>query len=285
MEEVRISDFAGSWYPGSESECRAAIKNFSNAGLSCPDAEDVLGGIVPHAGWFYSGQVACNVIKCLSNQGAPETCVIFGRHLHPESPCYIMKKGLWETPLGSIEIDMDMAAALAEEFSFIEETPSFHEPDNTIELQLPFIKYFFPETKIVPIGVPPNSTALSIAKRAAGISKKMGRRSIALGSTDLTHYGLNYGYIPEGTGEDAVEWVKNKNDRRVVDLMLKMDGAGIIQEALQNQNACCSGAAGAAAEMAKGLGADRAEKIKYLTSYDIRPDSSFVGYAGVVFIS
>jgi AmmeMemoRadiSam system protein B len=65
--------------------------------------------------------------------------------------------------------------------------------------------------------------------------------------------------------------------------MLEMDGEGVIQESRKNQNACCSGAAGAAIAATKELGANRAEKIVYSTSYDIRPDSSFVGYVGVVF--
>jgi len=145
------------------------------------------------------------------------------------------------------------------------------------------VKYFFPHTKIVPIGLPPKMTSLDIARRVAEMSKDMGRTTIVLGSTDLTHYGYNYGYTPKGIGEDAVAWVKNENDKRVVDLMVNMDGKGVIEEALKNQNACCSGAAGAAIVAAKELGAKRGEKIIYSTSYDIRPDSSFVGYVGIVF--
>jgi AmmeMemoRadiSam system protein B len=111
----------------------------------------------------------------------------------------------------------------------------------------------------------------------------LGRNIFVLGSTDLTHYGYNYGFMPKGDGKDAVEWVKHTNDRHVVDLMLDLDGEGVIHEALKNQNACCSGAAGAAIVTAKELGAKRGEKIEYTTSYDIRPDSSFVGYVGIVF--
>jgi AmmeMemoRadiSam system protein B len=69
----------------------------------------------------------------------------------------------------------------------------------------------------------------------------------------------------------------------VVDLMVAMDGEGVIHESLQNHNACCSGAASAAIVAAKTLGATRGEKIVYLTSYDVRPNSSFVGYVGAIF--
>jgi len=282
--DVRRADFAGSWYPGNESECRRTIEELSNACIPCPgETKRTIGGIVPHAGWFFSGKIACNVIKCLNHKSNPDTCLIFGRHLHPGSGNFIMKEGLWDTPLGELEIDCDFASMLTEEFPFTIETPYHYEQDNTIELQLPFIKYFFPNTKIVPMGLPPKGTSLEIAKRAAEIAKGMGRRTIVLGSTDLTHYGHNYGFTPKGTGQDAVQWVKDVNDKLAVDLMVNMDGKGIILEALKSHNACCSGAAGAAIVASKGFGAKKGEKIIYSTSYDIRPDDSFVGYAGIVF--
>jgi AmmeMemoRadiSam system protein B len=281
---MRRADFAGSWYPGNESDCRVTIEEFSDASIPCPDdIESVVGGIVPHAGWYFSGQIACNVIKCLNIKEGPDTCMIFGRHMHPGSDNIIMKEGQWATPIGALEIDTGIAERLTDEFGFTVETDSRYEQDNTIELQLPFIKYFFPQIKIVPISLPPKEASLEIAKRAAEISKSMGRRTIVLGSTDLTHYGSNYGYTPKGVGEDAVEWVKNVNDKRVVDLILEMDAKGVIQESVKNHNVCCPGAAGAAIEAAKILGAKKGEKIIYSTSYDIRPNSSFVGYVGIIF--
>jgi len=283
MKEFRRADFAGSWYPSGESECRRTIEAFVESSLACPSQGDAIGGIVPHAGWLYSGKIACNVIKCLTHFNQPDSCLIFGRHLHPESDTYISARGSYDTPLGDLDVDTELAERLMKEFRFKVETPSRYEPDNTIELQLPFIKYFYPDTRILPIGVPPKATSLEIARRAAQISTEIGRKTIVLGSTDLTHYGYNYGFTPKGVGEEAVEWVKNTNDRQVVDLMLEMDGKGLIRESRRNQNACCSGAAGAAIAAAKELGARRAEKITYATSYDIRPDSSFVGYVGVVF--
>lgn len=283
--EVRRADFAGSWYPGGEKDCRDIIDEFLDESLPCPGTDErVVGGIVPHAGWFFSGKIACNVIKCLNSKSEPDTCLIFGRHLHPGSDNFIMKKGLWETPLGELEIDSELAENLTDEFSFTIETASSYGQDNTIELQLPFLKYFFPGIKIVPVGVPPKHSSLDIGRRAVEISKGMGRRTIVLGSTDLTHYGFNYGFNPKGSGENAVRWVKEVNDKRVVDLMLKMDGEGVINESLRSKNACCSGAVGAAIAAAEELGAKKGEKIVYSTSYDIRPDSSFVGYVGVIFL-
>ncbi len=285
MGEVRMPDFAGSWYPGKAADCRRALDDFCAGAGPCPgEGRDIIGGIVPHAGWFFSGEIACRVIRCLGRNETRDTCIIFGRHLYPGSGNFIMTEGGWATPLGDLEIDSEVAGGLAREFPFTVETAARHEPENTIELQLPFLKYFFPGIRIVPIGVPPRNDSLRLAERAVQIAREMGRKPVVLGSTDLTHYGYNYGYVPKGVGEDAVRWVRDENDRRIVDLMLALDGERVIQEALRNQNACCSGAAGAAISAAKALGAETAEKIAYATSYDIRPDSSFVGYVGIVFL-
>ena len=79
--ETRKSDFAGAWYPANESDCKQTIEDFSKDSISCPKSEiEIFGGIVPHAGWYYSGKIASNVIKCMKNNRTPDTIVIFGKH-------------------------------------------------------------------------------------------------------------------------------------------------------------------------------------------------------------
>lgn len=281
---VRRADFAGSWYPGRASECREMIQEFLGDTDPCPGgAEQSVGGIVPHAGWVFSGRIACRVIACLSRTAQADTCLIFGRHMYPENPNIMMKEGLWDTPLGELEIDEPLAGALAAEFAFELETPSRYEPDNTIEVQLPFVKHFFPQTRIVPLGLPPRAESLVIARRAVDLARSLDRQIVVLGSTDMTHYGYNYGFMPRGSGPEAVTWVREINDKRAVDLMATMEAEALIREALENRNACCAGAAASAMEAARALGAARGILSAYATSYDVRPDSSFVGYAGVVF--
>jgi len=282
--KVRESIFSGSWYPGNPSECEKEIKSFLKEYPTKTIAQRALtGGIVPHAGWYFSGSIACNVIHCLKEEKPPDVFVIFGMHLHTRSPSYIMTDGAWETPFGAIEIETSLAGALAEQFTFQIETAENFTRDNTIELQLPFIKYFFGDTKIVPIGVPPTQKSLDIGTAVADISQRLGLRVKVIGSTDLTHYGMNYGLVSHGKGPAALDWVRNENDRRVIEAMLAMDPDKIISEALANQNACCSGAAATAIVAAKRLGAGKAETIAYATSYDKSPGDSFVGYAGIVF--
>ncbi len=281
--KLRRAIFAGSWYPASAAECEKEIAGFLEEGkkMNLPVGKRV-GGIVPHAGWFFSGSIACNVIRCLKTDDPPDVFIVFGMHLHPDSACIMMAAGAWETPFGEIMVEEQLAAELSKRFSFTLETPENFSQDNTIELQLPFIKYFFKDVKIVAVGVPPAKSSLGIGRAVVEIAKSLQMRIKVIGSTDLTHYGRNYGFVSEGTGLQAVDWVRSQNDRRIIDTMLAMDTEKVINEALTRHNACCAGAAATAIEAAKHLGADQAESIAYATSYDKSPGDSFVGYVGIV---
>ncbi len=269
------------WYPDSKNRCEEMIKKWSDNGVKIKsEYVKAIGGIVPHAGWFFSGEIACTVFRCLSEQTIPDTVFIFGKHLTAGSRKSIMTEGYWETPFGNIEIDHELASEIAKEDDFFIETPTHFEDDNTIELQLPFVKYFFPKAKLVPIGAPPTKEMLKLTKKIASMCKD--KSVIVIGSTDLTHYGPNYGFMPAGTGEAALEWSK-QNDRKVIEKMISLDPEGIIEEALKNHNACCPGAAASAICMGKELGAEKGEMLMYATSYEKSPASSFVGYVGIVF--
>jgi hypothetical protein len=276
--------FAGSWYPERAEACEAEIRRFIGEGEPNAGPAPVrCAGIVPHAGWFFSGAIACRVIRQLALAEPPEVLIIFGMHLHPASDCRIMAQGMWETPLGTLAVDEGLAAALMERFEFVVETPQRHVQDNTIELQLPFVRYFMPHTRILTMGVPPAAVAIEIGRAAVEAATRLGRRAKVLGSTDLTHYGPNYGKRSHGSGPMAVQWVRQTNDRRMVESMLALDAEGVIQEALANENACCSGAVAAALAAAKAMGAQRGEQLAYATSYERSPGESFVGYVGVVY--
>ena len=69
---------------------------------------------------------------------------------------------------------------------------------------------------------------------------------LVFGSTDLTHYGPNYGLAPKGYGPEAVKWVKEVNDQPLHRRALKLDGPGMLKAALQDQSACSPGGAVAA---------------------------------------
>ncbi len=282
--DLRKAVFAGSWYPADAVECETQIKSFLEEGRQhTRGMENPVGGIVPHAGWYFSGSLACNVIYRLS-MGAPvDVVVVFGMHLHGRSPRFIMPEGSWETPFGLLAVDTALAGELTRRYRFQIETTTRFQQDNTIELQMPFIKYFMGDARVVAMGVPPSEETLAVARSVVEIAREQNLAIAVIGSTDLTHYGPNYGFTDHGCGQKAAEWAKNENDRRVIDAMLRMDAMDVIHEGLANDNACCSGAAAAALTAGKALGAETAEMLAYASSYDKSPGDSFVGYVGILF--
>jgi MEMO1 family protein len=283
---LRRAAFAGSWYPARAAECEAEINAFiERSRIPPPLNPHPVGGILPHAGWYFSGAISCNVIHRLKEPGnpPPDVIVLFGMHLRSSSPNILMVSGAWETPFGDLPVAEELASEMARQFPFQIETPDRHTPDNTIELQLPFIKYFFPEAKILAMGVPPVEATLQIGRSVVETARRLQQTLKVIGSTDLTHYGPNYGFTAHGGGPSAVSWVKQENDRRIIEAMLELDARRLITEALENQNACCPGAAAAAIEAGRHLGAKSAETVSYTTSYDRSPGASFVGYVGVLF--
>ncbi|KAA0004051.1 MAG: AmmeMemoRadiSam system protein B, partial [Thermoplasmata archaeon] len=115
------------------------------------------------------------------------------------------------------------------------------------------------------------------------IAQELKRKIKIIGSTDMTHYGPNYGFTPHGVGEEALKWVTEVNDKRMIDLFLSMKAQEILDEASKNGNCCCSAAAATAITALKAAGAKKGYLIDYYTSYEINPDFSFVGYAGVIY--
>ena len=276
--DLRPAVFAGSWYPDSAAACQEEIKQFLSVGIRKPDQPPAWTvGIVPHAGWYYSGQIACNVIQWLKEPSPVDLVVLFGMHLHPDSANYLMPRGAWQTPLGPLPVAEDLADYLMERFEFTQETARRFAQDNTIELQLPFVKYLLDPRQILAVGVAPNSRALDLGRAVVDWARDTRRRLKIIGSTDLTHYGRNYGLTSHGSGTEAVDWVRRQNDRRVIDAMLAMDPDQVMAEGLRNQNACCSGAAAAAVEAARHMGATRSREVAYATSFEKSPGDSFVG--------
>ena len=290
---VKKMAFDGSWYPGSADLCRAAIEGFCDE-LKTPAAAQLpgnpVGGIVPHAGWVYSGKLACRVFAALAHgHRAVDTIVLFGVHMHASSPAVVLDGTAVDTPLGAIEIDTLLTDTLVKQAAgagvrLEQLPPERFFKENTLELQYPFIKYFFPQARIVVCAVPPCDAARVLGTAAVKAAGQLRRSIAAVGSTDMTHYGPRFGFEPAGTGPAAFEWVKKENDAAAIEALAAMDESQIVHQGLSCQNMCCAGAACAAAAAAKKMGAVKGVCLDYASSFDpLQPSADFVGYCGVVF--
>lgn len=279
--ETKQMAFAGSWYPATAQECRPFIESCIKES-QLPEKEFV-GGIVPHAGWYFSGSIACRVIAALQSGSPVDTVVLFGGHMHEKSTPFLISHGAFETPFGTIPVDSELSDILSRDKTVQKLSPAQFPDENTFELQNPFIKYFFPDAKIVVCAVPPTDEASSIGQAVVNAALKLGRTIRVIGSTDMTHYGPNFGLITAGTGSQAVKWVEKENDRCAIDAMLRMDESGIIRCGLDNKSMCCPGAAAAAVAACRVLNAGQPLEVAYATSYEKSASDSFVGYSGILY--
>lgn len=279
----REAVLAGMWYPGTERGCRQKIEQ-----LMADDtpAQTGIAGIVPHAGWEYSGALAVRVYRALAAADpAPERVLLFGTHMSPSSRPHISRASSFETPLGPVAADEDLAAQLAAELRLPADPADSGQRgggDNTIEVQLPMIKYFMPEVRLVVISPPFSAAAIDIGQAAAQQAAKLGAPFALVGSTDLTHYGPRFGFAPKGLGAAAARWVSDENDARLIQRVLDLDPEGVLEEAARSHNACVPGAVAAAIAGAREMGATTATLLEHRTSYDLQPSDTFVGYAAVV---
>jgi AmmeMemoRadiSam system protein B len=157
-------------------------------------------------------------------------------------------------------------------------------PDNTVEIQLPFIAHLLGMPRVVHLRCPPSGLAVDLGNLLGEYTAEHPDVSV-VGSTDLTHYGPAYGFADHGHGPAALSWVKEENDKRFVDALLAGDPESIIAVAGAHRCACSAGGAAAAAAYARVTGCTEAELVDYYTSYDVAPNESFVGYAGVGYYS
>jgi len=266
------------WYPRTKSECLREMEQMVAGVKPLPPLTKIFGGIVPHAGWYFSGRLAARVFYLASLITQPQVVAVFGGHLRGDSPPLLVPDDAWETPLGPLPLATDFYEPLSQRLPLRTENPG----DNTIEIQLPLVQHFFPNAKVLAVRAPHSPQAIALGEAVAAIAAEMKVSLLAFGSTDLTHYGPNYGWAPQGYGADAVKWVKEVNDQKLMDLALKLDGPGLLAAAARDRSACSAGGAVAAMAAAQKLGATKAHLVDYYTSYDIMPGDSFVGYAGIV---
>ncbi len=285
MPAVRPTAVAGRFYPGTEAGCRELAAQYFQE----PAARRAVGAVVPHAGWVYSGATAALGWSAIA-AGEPGTIIVFGAVHGPDanvaSAC---TRGGWDTPLGPLFIDEELAHALTQH-PLIKDNPGAHRREHSIEVQLPLAKYLLPDVRFIPIGVRPSLEAPEIGRFCAAAARSMGRTVAFVGSTDLTHYGPAFGFEPHGRGEAGVRWAKEVNDRRMIDRIQAGDAAGIVPEAVANHNACGPGAIAALIGAMNELGGLTYRELRHTCSAECqtvmdRDPWNSVGYEAGVFVT
>jgi MEMO1 family protein len=264
---VRHPAVAGRFYPGNAASLLADIHSYLT-----PATEPIsaLGCVVPHAGYMYSGHVAGAVY---ANLQIPARCILLcPNHTGMGPPLSIMTHGAWETPLGTVAIDSELAVALLGQFPLLTDDADAHRAEHAIEVQLPFLQAKRPQFRFVPIAIGTRQfEALAglgqiVGQVVAGLNEPV----LVLASSDMNHYE-----------SDSVTRVK---DHKAIERILALDPRGLYDVVTNEDISMCGfGPTVAMLTATQSLGATKAELLKYATSGDVSGDrNTVVGYAGVV---
>jgi hypothetical protein len=296
------------FYPADPAWCRALAKELTTvsftAGQGASDAVETtrmpaadrgwLGGVVPHAGWNFSGAIAGLTIATIA-RGRPEVdlVVVFGAIHTPlptSSSAVLDSFQRWDVPgSDTCQVDAELRQRLGEMPDRLCITDNrFHWREHAVEVELPLVRSVWPRAAILPVEIPPNQKASEVGRRTAQLVARANLKAVYLASSDLTHYGPAYGFTPAGVGTDALQWAK-ENDRSVVDLVLARRDEAIVPEVLLHRNACGAGAIAAMLAACNEQGAGDARLLRHATSFETgtaaglvqRPDNA-VGYASIV---
>ncbi|MDR0553677.1 MAG: AmmeMemoRadiSam system protein B [Treponema sp.] len=270
---LRRAGLPAGWYPQDTEEIRRFFQPLSLD----PASPGAVAALAPHAGWRYSGRIAARSVAALERDA--ETLVVIGGHLPAGMPPLFAEEDAAATPLGDLEIDREFRSRLWDTIGGM----SDRFRDNTVEVLLPMVRYLFPVAKLVWVRLPAEARSFEAGKAIAETAGALKRKIAVLGSTDLTHYGDNYGFSPHGSGSAALEWVTTVNDRAFIDAALAGSQAEVLERAVQDHAACSAGAVLACLGYARAMKASGGELLAYATSAAAGevPDS-FVGYASIV---
>jgi AmmeMemoRadiSam system protein B len=222
--------------------------------------------VVPHAGYYYSGPVAAHAYKELADDGIFDTAVILGpNHTGYGYPVALWMGDDWNTPLGEVEINKEVAQRLLGELIVADETA--HIREHSIEVQLPWLQHLYEKIRIVPIVMLAQDleTARTVGKAIA----RAGDGLVIIASSDFTHYEPHS--------------VAMETDSSVIDAIVGLDEEKLYERCASLDCTMCGyGPVASAIVAAKEMQATEATLLKYATSGETTGDfSRVVGYGSI----
>lgn len=274
---VRRPAVAGAFYAANPFSLKQQIvdsfnHNLGPGRLPSKSVDSTITAVVaPHAGYMYSGPSAAHAYLKLAEQTKPDTVVVIGpNHTGWGTPVSIMGEGFWETPFGRVELDSKVADSIVEKSNIVEFDDTAFIREHSVEVQVPFLQFIYPEFKLVPIcmGVQNLKTSIDLGKAIHEAVK--GMNAIIVASSDLNHM--------------ESKSVSKMKDKYVLDAITAMDETQ-LQESVRREHitTCGYGPVSATLVASKLGGAKFSEILSYYTSGDIiGDDQSVVGYASAI---
>lgn len=218
-QPVRQAVHAGAAYPADPAELTKEIDGFYRAAreqtaaleLGEPPEGRVAAIVAPHIDPRVGGVCAAQAFEALKEADpAPDLFVIFGTAHQPGESLFMLTEKPFETPLGRVEVDAEVAAALRQAYpGDLLRDEFLHKHEHSIEFQIVFLQHLLGPDKpfrILPVLVgsfgsfladnrlpsaDPDMQAFADALRQA--IDRAGRRVCYIAGADLSHRGRKFG--------------------------------------------------------------------------------------------
>ncbi|MCQ2815638.1 MAG: AmmeMemoRadiSam system protein B [archaeon] len=203
--KVRKASHAGSWYENDEDELRSEISTYIKKGEldikkeDIPTGKKIKGIVVPHAGYFFSGNTAGAVFSQINPENYDRLIIIGPTHFEFFRGILLTGYESFDTPFGEIKVDKEINEKLLKMKHFKVATPKVDLKEHSIEMEIPFIKHIYDlkkkDLKIVPmiVGELTLDETYEIAKEMQELYQD--ERNLFVISSDFCHWGYNFDYI------------------------------------------------------------------------------------------
>jgi AmmeMemoRadiSam system protein B len=285
---VRKAAYAGLFYPKTSAALNNTIQACFSGDLgpgalpSKPRGKvmPVKAVISPHAGYVYSGMAAAWAYKALAETEIPDLFILLGPNHRSNQSGFSLET--FETPFGLVRPDQEFAKSLIKKGN-IQLNEEIHAHEHSIEVQLPFLQFSLGNSaekiKILPLLVSDDLDLDKAAKDLRNALAELKKRAIFIVSSDFTHFGPNYGFLP--FSENVKENI-SKLDKGAIAFIQKADAEGFKGYIHKTQASVCGYLP--IILLLKSITFEKASLEQYYTSGDITGDyTNTVSYASIIF--
>ncbi|GJQ60380.1 MAG: AmmeMemoRadiSam system protein B [Candidatus Scalindua sp. AMX11] len=226
-KNIREPAVAGRFYPGTAVELRKQVKALLDEGRTEDVRSKPIAIISPHAGYQYSGSVAAYGYRTIVGYDYKRVIVIAPSHYSRYIGASILDVSYYKTPLGLVKLAQGICNNLINNPPMIGTLKNAHMREHSLETQLPFLQETIKDFELIPILVSKlnNETIDFLAEK---IKPFVDEDTLIVVSSDFTHYGPAYDYVPKFKEGDVKENIK-KLDQGAFERILAKDLSGFIR--------------------------------------------------------
>lgn len=272
---IREPAVAGFFYPENKAELEKDLESYFRSVDLGNNVSIIPAGLIsPHAGYFYSGKIAAQGYSLLKNEKYDTVILIGSSHNFFKDVVTIYDGDYCRTPLGDIQVNRDITAAiLAADKRFVF-APEIHEPEHSLEVQLPFLQFQMKKFQVVLILTSTNDLKLldKLAEILIAITRDAEKKVLFVCSTDMSHY---HKYDTACT-----------MDHRTIDYILQGKWQDLQKDIFSKKCELCGYfALYPFLQVMSSINASHPVLLKYMNSGDVIGDTKnkVVGYCSIVF--